>query len=283
MVAMSHYEYVAKTPKQVIGMHHRIPEGGGLSAKLMHVWLLAELCILMFYNIRLDYLFVKGSFAKHWRYWCLLVGGPITATVVSFVYPWESLPMSVIGALFLTSWLYYFVGNTLFFRLSINASMCARFGKAKTIQLYELFLVSMWMGVQIGFHALIQATMNTGFSMHDYVGSPLLMQALGLTISICGYISKGWATWLIGVDNYFFRDQLIAQPNPYLVESKLFRYLKHPSYSVGYVVGYGYAIWADSWIGLPAAFLFQAGIFMFLKFAEEPGMKKLYAAASVES
>ena len=275
---MSHYEHLAKTPKTVIGMYHRIPAGGGAKARLMQIWLYTELCILMFYNIRLDYLFVKGYFAKHWRYWCIFVGLPVLATVVSFVYPWKTLPMSVVWTLFFASWFYYFIGNTLFFRGSYNEVLWEKFGKAKTIQIYEFYLITMWMGVQIGFHALIQATMGTGFSIHEYVGSPLLVQVVGLVIVICGYISKGWATWLIGVDNYFFRDQLIAQPNPYLVESRLFRYLNHPSYSVGYVVGYGYALWADSWIGLPAALLFQIGIFIFLKFAEEPGMKKLYGS-----
>ena len=279
---MSHYDHLASTPKKVIGMYHRIPTGGGLRARLVHLWLLLELCILMFYNIRLDYLFIKGYFAKHWRYWCLFTGLPIAAVVVSFVYPWQTVPMWLIWTIFFASWFYYFIGNTLFFRLGMNEDLWEKFGKAKTIQIYEFYLITMWMGVQIGFHALILATQDGGFSMHEYVGSPLLMQVVGLIIVIIGYISKGWSTWLIGVDNYFVRDQLIAQPNPYLVESKLFRYLNHPSYSVGYVVGYGYALWADSWIGLPAALLFQIGIFIFLKCAEEPGMKKLYAPASSE-
>ena len=92
----------------------------------VHVWLLAELCILMFYNIRLDYLFVKG-YCKALAYWCLLVGGPLAARP-SLVYPWESLPMSVIGVSF-DQLALLLCGEYLFFRLSINASMCARFGR----------------------------------------------------------------------------------------------------------------------------------------------------------
>ena len=278
----SFYDDLVRKPKKIIGMKHRIPEGGGFKSRLMGVYLLFELCCAMFYYLRLDYLTKPGYFKKHWKYCVFFLGLPIASSVFSMSYDWRTVPFDIVLFLLFGSFVYYFVGNTLFFRLSLNEILWSKFGKSKTIQIYEMYLVTMWMGVQVGFHSFIQATVGLGPSILEAVGSVLLCQVVGVVISVMGYISKGWATWLIGIDNYFFRDQLIAQPNPYLVQSKLFKYLNHPSYSVGYIVGYGYAISADSIWGLPAALLFHVGIIAFLKFAEEPGMRKLYGNAPEE-
>ena len=84
----------------------------------------------------------------------------------------------------------------------------------------------------------------------------LLMQALGLTIWIYGYIS-GLAMWLIGVDNYFFETS--SSLSLTLIWSSLsFSLSEAPSYSV--TMGIGYAIWADLGSGFRSPFF---AIFMF--------------------
>ena len=270
------YEELASREKVIVGYDHRIPSGPGLKPKLMALGMLCEVLLMLWVNLRIDYIWKKGYLKEHWFYWGCWAGLSIGIGTGFWFYPWETVPTETAVTLFLIAWFNYYIVLSIFFRKRVFEYLWNKVGRARTIMIFEPMLAIMFMGFFIGFGALVESTIGEGFSIHEAVGSQTIIYIACFVLYTLGYIFKVWATWLIGMDAFFFRDQILRTPNERLVRSKIYTYFSHPTYGVGYLGAYAYAIYRDSIYGLAGALFLHCGIFLFLKLAEEPGMREIY-------
>lgn len=276
MSPMRIYESSANVEKVTVGYEHRLAHLSGLKRKLKTFGLICEIWIMLWLNIRIDYIWRSGYLKAHGLYWCSWLVVCSTAGIIVWTYPWEQLTIATSIGLFLLSWFGYYGLLSLFFRLRVFEYLWKKYGRAKTIMIFEPMLALMFLGFMLGFGALVETTAGQGPSIHAYVGSTLAVQVVAVILWVIGYIFKTWATWLIGMDIFFFHDQILRTPGSHLVQSKLYTYFTHPTYSVGYLGVYAYALWHDTLYGIAGGLLLHLGIFAFVKLAEEPGMRELY-------
>lgn len=102
--------------------------------------------------------------------------------------------------------------------------------------------------------------------------------AIGLPMFATGFIVKVWATAVVGVDTYFFRDLFTRRPFGAFVVRGPYRLFDNPMYGPGYLHAYALAILAGSWIGLAAAALCQLGMYGFYLLVERPFVRAAYTA-----
>ncbi len=270
------YEARANPEKITVGYDHRIPKEPGFKRNLKIFGLLCEIWLMLWVNIRIDYLWQKGYLREHWFYWFSWLTISLLAGITVWTYPWDEVSTPTAIFLFILGWCSYYLLLALFFKARFFEYLWNKVGRAKTIMIFEPMLAVMFLGFMLGFGSLVAATAGRGFSIHEFIGSTLILKIFCVVIWVIGYIFKTWATWLIGMDVFFFRDQILRTPNERLVQSKIYTYFTHPTYSVGYLGVYAYPLWMDSVIGLVGGFLLHCGIFLFVKVAEEPGMKEIY-------
>ena len=270
------YEELANREKVIVGYQHRIPSGPGLKPKLMAFGMICEIMLMLWLNIRIDYIWKKGYLKEHWLYWGTWFTVCLTVTVGFWFCPWSLLSTETAIGLFLLAWFNYYILLSLFFRKRVFEYLWKKVGRAKTIMVYEPMLATIFLGFLVGYGALVEATAGRGFSIHQAIGSPIAIQMICVLLWAIGYVFKTWATWLIGMDAFFFRDQILRTPNERLVRSKIYHYFSHPTYGIGYVGVYAYALSRDTLYGLAGGLFLHCGIFLFLKLAEEPGMREIY-------
>jgi protein-S-isoprenylcysteine O-methyltransferase Ste14 len=107
--------------------------------------------------------------------------------------------------------------------------------------------------------------------------APIVAVALGVAMMAIGIVIKAWATLVLGVDGYYYRDMLLgrrgtdgfARRGPY-------RWLQNPMYGAGQLHAYGYAVLHRSWSGLAAAAICQTLIYLFYVVVERPFVERVY-------
>ena len=244
-----------------------------------------QVFVLVFVAFRLDYLFNKSYLKHHAPYYALWFCMTLVVTLVCTFFPVGYLAASAIPlVLFVFSWFYYYALFSWYLNSTRRLKWLERIGKAKMMQRSELLTVSMWNMIGIGYIVFTDAYAHIGWSaMPRLMAYSIYIKALGWCLIVSGYFFKCWATKLIGLNNYFWRDQIIFTKNEKLVSSSLFRFASHPTYTLGYLQMFGYALVQMSLCGLLASVICQLGILMLVKYAEEPGMERLYGNSSAQS
>lgn len=102
-----------------------------------------------------------------------------------------------------------------------------------------------------------------------------LAQPLGVVLCVLGLGIKVWATWLVGLDVYYFKDLFLGRPVGPLVQTGPYRYFAHPMYGPGHLHAYGFALLAGSTAGLVAAAICQLSIYGFCLLVEGPFVQRL--------
>jgi protein-S-isoprenylcysteine O-methyltransferase Ste14 len=268
----SYYDRVAAQSRLSVGV--RVPlYGAGAGAVAAFSRVALELAVLMYLNIRLDYLRVDGYLRDYWRYWISWTVFAVGAQAYLVFYPQGAqILMPIKYFAFAAAWVYYYVGNWLI--LGPLKKILLPADRASAVRAYEVVVMTMWLAIQITFQVLCVATRSSPF----FASAPVSVTTIaGIAMIIVGYGVKGWATCLVGFDSYFFRDILLETPNERVVSSQLYRFFRHPTYSIGYLQSYGFAVLTRSAEGLLAATALHIGILLvFVKLCEEPFMRRLY-------
>jgi len=105
--------------------------------------------------------------------------------------------------------------------------------------------------------------------------TPVLLFSLALFA--VSFSVKLWATILLGVDGFFYRDMFLEtrRDGGAMVEGP-YAYFSDPIYSVGYCPVYAGALAAHSAAGLAAGFALHLGIFAFNLLVERPFVRRVY-------
>jgi Phospholipid methyltransferase len=107
-------------------------------------------------------------------------------------------------------------------------------------------------------------------------------------IFICGWammigatIINVWATMIIGIDVYYYKDMFVSRPLGNFEVKGPFRYFSNPMYGIGQFNGYGLALISGSLWGLLATLLNQVVMYIFYFLFEKPHIMRVFGKGMV--
>jgi protein-S-isoprenylcysteine O-methyltransferase Ste14 len=177
-------------------------------------------------------------------------------------------------AYFVATAAFYYGGNTAILGSRIARTWVARLGEQEAFRRYEALLALMFVNQGLGLGAMA----SIGPSLPIAREAAL---ALGLSLAAVGLVIKVWATMLLGVDVYYYKDLFLRRPLSGFVVRGPYRVFANPMYGVGQLHAYGYAIVHRSWSGFVAAALCQALTYLFYFAVERPFVRAQLPGSSV--
>jgi hypothetical protein len=99
----------------------------------------------------------------------------------------------------------------------------------------------------------------------------------GIACSCVGLPIKIWATAIVGIDTYYYRDLFLRRPVGEFRVAGPYKVFRNPMYGVGHLHGYGSALLAASDMGLVMVALNQALVWLFYWTVEKPHVEEVFA------
>ena len=133
-----------------------------------------------------------------------------------------------------------------------------------------------WMALAFCHNAL-----STGFICAATSGAlpPTLATRLAAAgLIVIGLGVKLWATLIVGLDAYYYRDLFLERAGGSFVRRGPYRWLRNPMYTVGHLQAYGLALWYGSVWGLVAVAINQALVLWFNAMVEQPHLRRMHGA-----
>jgi protein-S-isoprenylcysteine O-methyltransferase Ste14 len=168
----------------------------------------------------------------------------------------------------------YYLGNSVYLtRWSAAARGLEGAHAERAWTTYQVVLGLMFLNQGLGFSAVCHLQLpGTRLPIDETAAT-----VAGVSISALGIATKTWATMIVGVDCYYYRDLFFrrrvwcfSRRGPYAV-------LANPMYGVGNLQAYGLAIFSRSSAGLVAAVLCHAAIYAFYCAVERPFVRRTLA------
>jgi len=172
-------------------------------------------------------------------------------------------------------WCIYYAGHIIFFKVRLHSLMHARLGRERAWTVYESILGVVYFNQ--GWCVAIFLQHYT--SSLDVSIPPLLVFLSGAIIFLFSTVTKVWATLLVGMDVYYYRDLFQDEAGDGgLVTTGPYSIFSNPMYGVGNLSLYGAAIEAGSFEGLLVAIIFQGSIYFFYGMVELPFIRQVYSS-----
>ncbi|MBC8243663.1 MAG: hypothetical protein H8E20_04660 [Verrucomicrobia bacterium] len=171
------------------------------------------------------------------------------------------------------AWVFYYVGISLILGTGVKRLMLHRLGKKNATQLYDTICGLMFFNLGCGVGA---AALHVGETVA--LAAPLQWGLFWLC-AIAGFGVKFWATWIVGVDTYYFRDLFLEQSHGEFSARGPYKWLANPMYGVGNLHLYCTALFTGSLFGLWFALACHASIYAFYLIVERPFIRRTYQPA----
>jgi protein-S-isoprenylcysteine O-methyltransferase Ste14 len=165
---------------------------------------------------------------------------------------------------------FYYGGNTVILGASTARRWIARHGEEAAFRRYETILGLMFVNQGLGLGAM------ASLSAYALPIPEHLALAAGIALAAIGLVVKVWATAVLGVDVYYYKDLFLGRPVSQFVARGPYRFLSNPMYGIGQLHAYGYAIAMRSSSGLLAAALCHALIYVFYFAVEKRFVARVY-------
>jgi hypothetical protein len=98
--------------------------------------------------------------------------------------------------------------------------------------------------------------------------------ALGVVLALGGTLVNVWATRVVGLDTYYYRDLFAGGSTGELSSAGPYRVFRNPMYGVGQASGYGAALVSLSPAGILATLLNQMTMYLFNELVERPHLAR---------
>jgi Phospholipid methyltransferase len=156
--------------------------------------------------------------------------------------------------------------------------LTARYGEDRAYAYYEAVTAFLFFYRSTSLNLLIEQTSNT-------LNIPYMYNDV---IFICGWammigatIINVWATMIIGIDVYYYKDMFVSRPLGNFEVKGPFRYFSNPMYGIGQFNGYGLALISGSLWGLLATLLNQVVMYIFYFLYEKPHIMRVFGNGMV--
>lgn len=167
-------------------------------------------------------------------------------------------------------WFFYYVGNTLILGTRIRSWLVRKLGEKKAYSAYEVVLGLMFVNCALAVGKVIEAYKGT-------MNVPLfLLWSVGVLVLVVSFGSKFWATWLAGLNIYYYRDLFLHKKTENFVCSGPYKLFKNPMYGVGYLYAYVGALFMQSLGGLVYVAICHVSIYIFYYLVERPYVIRTY-------
>jgi protein-S-isoprenylcysteine O-methyltransferase Ste14 len=107
--------------------------------------------------------------------------------------------------------------------------------------------------------------------------------ATGVLFSLIGFSVKLWATMVVGIDTYYYKDLFWRRAVSDFKVAGPYRVFKNPMYGIGHLHAYGIAMMSGSLAGLIAVAFNQACIWSFYLLIEKPHVHEMYGEAGADA
>jgi len=168
-------------------------------------------------------------------------------------------------------WAFYYLGMTIILGTGIKRWMRSKFGEENAWKLFQIILGIMFFNIGSGISTAAL------YNQEVFLLPTLLMWTLVIPIFIVGFGIKFWATWIVGIDTYYYKDLFFEKSHGEWKESGPYKWVSNPMYGIGYLHSYCLGIMFGSIYGLIFAFICHVSIFIFYYLAESPFIKKTYS------
>jgi len=168
------------------------------------------------------------------------------------------------------SWVFYYLGISLILGTRIKRVMLKKFSENHATKLYDMICGLMFFNIGLGVAtAALHAVETIPLSLPLRWGLFVLLTVVGLGI-------KFWATWIVGINTYYFRDLFFEKSHGEYTARGPYRQLANPMYGAGNLHAYGPALITGSLLGLSFALACHIGIYAFYFIVEKPFIRRMY-------
>jgi protein-S-isoprenylcysteine O-methyltransferase Ste14 len=172
---------------------------------------------------------------------------------------------------FVVVWVFYYVGLSLLVGDRRREREIRRYGEEAAFARFEPIVGVMFLNQGLAVGAVSALTDPAlALPLSSSIAIPL-----GVAMCVTGLVVKVWATALVGLDVYYYKDLFLGRPLGPLVERGPYRFFSHPMYDLGHLHAYGFALLAGSTAGLIAAAICQLSIYGFCLLVEGPFVERL--------
>ena len=225
---------------------------------LKTLWKATDIFLAMS-GLRLD----AGRFLMAWI--------PLLGACVCLIYQAERHGCLVEFAI--ASWVFYYVGISLILGTRIKRVMLEKLGENNATKLYDMICGLMFFNIGSGMGAAALHAMGT-------IDLPPAQQwGLFWLLTVVGLGVKFWATWIVGVNTYYFRDLFLEKSHGEFTARGPYKWLANPMYGVGNLHSYCPALLTGSLFGLWFALGCHLSIYAFYFFVERPFIRRTYQHA----
>jgi len=209
--------------------------------------------------------------------------GYVSHTLIS-KYITLQLSLVYFLVLFAIRYVYLFGG---FMKNGFSGRMIDKLGEEKAWNLYEMLTSIMFFQRGLSFGLLTQDTQWSILSITGALGSTDIMvfkhicMGLGVVLILIGFWVNITATYVIGIDTYYYKDLFLKR---FLTDFKVegpYKYFANPMYGIGQSSGYGAALMVGSVAGIFATLLNQVMIYIFYFLIEKPHINAMLKKESL--
>lgn len=165
-----------------------------------------------------------------------------------------------------------------FARGGIAERLRARLGETDGFAVYESVTALLFFVRGVTFAWLIGTTNLSISAMGGRWAHAVI--ALGVILALGGTLVNVWATYVVGLDTYYYRDLFIGRLSGDLRCVGPYRVFRNPMYGVGQASGYGAALLSLSPAGVLATLFNQLTMYVFNELIERPHLARVRAGAS---
>ena len=170
----------------------------------------------------------------------------------------------------ISTWVFYYVGISLILGTRIKSVMLEKFGENNATKLYDMICGLMFFNIGLGVAAA---------ALHYDAVLPMptaIKWSLFVLLTVVGFGIKFWATWIVGINTYYFHDLFLENSHGEYTARGPYRRLANPMYGVGNFHAYCPALITGSLIGLSFALACHMGIYAFYFIVEKPFIRRIY-------
>lgn len=184
--------------------------------------------------------------------------------------------------LFLVRYIYLFGG---FVKNGFSEKLIDNYGEDKGWNIYEMLTSLMFFQRGLSFGLLTDVTQ---WSVLDFFGVYLaqvgvtdiltvkyICTSLGVILVVIGFWINISATFVIGIDTYYYKDLFLKRPVVDFKAEGPYKYFSNPMYGIGQCSGYGAALMIGSLEGILATLLNQVMMYVFYFVVEKPHIQRI--------